>query len=513
MTAAPQARLPQRYASLPAARAHGAWLRAALGFLALLTLSACATRAHQEARNLLAAPELTGTRWGMLVLTLDGETVFSVRPDDRFLPASNTKIFTTAAAFDALTGIGLPDPSTGASVRLVPGNGDAPPDLVLVGGGDATLSDRAGCMRNCLSALAGIVMQNRLTRVGDIIGDDTLFPDERWGPGWSWNNLSSRSGTAVSALVVNDNELAIRVSPGATPDQPAAAVWREGDDFYSLVNDVVTTETGDADLRIHLLPGDREVRVFGRMPAGSPTQILTIGVHDPAIVAAWRFRQRLEELGIAVEGEVLARHRPPALHDDPAARGDAPPPARNLPGTEIARILPPPLAESLRHSAKVSQNLHTEVVLRRLGLITGGGSSADGLAVVNAMLARAGVPPHEAEVFDGSGMSTYNRISPRGMTRFLLWTRRQPWGEAWRATLPAGGVDGTLSRRFANTPLQGAIFAKTGALNATNTLAGFLTAASGKTLVFAAYANDRPSHSGSAILAMDSALAAIAAAH
>jgi D-alanyl-D-alanine carboxypeptidase/D-alanyl-D-alanine-endopeptidase (penicillin-binding protein 4) len=53
-------------------------------------------------------------------------------------------------------------------------------------------------------------------------------------------------------------------------------------------------------------------------------------------------------------------------------------------------------------------------------------------------------------------------------------------------------VDGTLRRRFRNTALEGRLFAKTGSLNASSALAGYLTAASGRTLTFAFFANDVP---------------------
>jgi D-alanyl-D-alanine carboxypeptidase/D-alanyl-D-alanine-endopeptidase (penicillin-binding protein 4) len=96
------------------------------------------------------------------------------------------------------------------------------------------------------------------------------------------------------------------------------------------------------------------------------------------------------------------------------------------------------------------------------------------------------------------------------MTTLLRWIARQPWGDEWRTTLPIGGVDGTLARRFANTPLAGRIFAKTGTLNATNALAGYMIAASGKELVFAIYANDVPEDVRPTAI-MDRALLAIAA--
>ena len=143
-------------------------------------------------------------------------------------------------------------------------------------------------------------------------------------------------------------------------------------------------------------------------------------------------------------------------------------------------------------------------MLRRVALRAGSGSIADGQTVVRAMLAEAKVPRAAFDFSDGSGMSSYNRVAPRGVVTFLRWVAQQPWGAAWRATLPVGG-EGTLTRRFAGTALDRKIFAKTGTLNATNALAGYLTAKSGTTLTFAIYANDVPD-GASATGAMDRAL-------
>jgi D-alanyl-D-alanine carboxypeptidase/D-alanyl-D-alanine-endopeptidase (penicillin-binding protein 4) len=105
-------------------------------------------------------------------------------------------------------------------------------------------------------------------------------------------------------------------------------------------------------------------------------------------------------------------------------------------------------------------------------------------------------------------MSSYNRVTPRGVVTFLRWVSAQPWGTAWRATLPGGG-EGMLARRFAGSALDHKVFAKTGTLNATNALSGYMVAKSGRTLTMALYANDVPDGT-SAIKAMDAALLLIA---
>jgi serine-type D-Ala-D-Ala carboxypeptidase/endopeptidase (penicillin-binding protein 4) len=212
-----------------------------------------------------------------------------------------------------------------------------------------------------------------------------------------------------------------------------------------------------------------------------------------------------------VTGEVATRHRPLRPADDPVRRNGAPP-ARPPQEEALARLVPPPLAEDIALTNKVSQNLHAELLLRRLGRQEGSGSIADGLAVVRGMLERAGVPRAGYDFSDGSGMSSYNRVAPRAMVAFLRWAASQPWGAAWRASLPIGGVDGTLDKRFRGTALERRVFAKTGTLNASSGLSGYMTARSGRTLLFSAYANDIPEGVG-ATEALDAALLLVAEAN
>lgn len=478
---------------------------------AALSLSACASAGlgpeAPTAVSMLADAGLGGTRWGLSAVTAEGETVAEVRADDRFIPASNTKIFVTASAFARLDGLDASG-ADATSVRLET-DGEGAPDVVLVGAGDPMLGDGPTCVETCLSELADAVAA-RTGRVDDVIGDDRLYPDERWGPGWSWEDLQTSFGTAVSALTVNDNVVLLEAVPGRAVGQPVQATWRAGDDLLVLENEAITAAEDGGGLRLERQPGSNVVRLYGRMAAESAAVALRVGIDDPAETAALRFRRLLEQRGVTVEGEVRARHRPLALSDDPATR-TGPVERAAEEGVEIARVARRPLDLSLQRIGKNSQNLHAELMLRRLGLLEGGGSRADGLALVEAELAEAGVARAAFDLHDGSGMSVYNRVSPRATTTFLHWTMSQPWGEAWRAILPVGGRDGTLARRFVGTPLEGRIFAKTGSLNGVNALAGFLTAASGRTLVFAVYANDRPSTVGSAAEVMDRMLVALAA--
>jgi D-alanyl-D-alanine carboxypeptidase/D-alanyl-D-alanine-endopeptidase (penicillin-binding protein 4) len=458
-----------------------------------------ALRQRVEARLAEAGP---GTRFGLVVATDDGRELIAIAPESRFIPASNTKMFTTAAAFALLPGIDRPDGEGGAAVRLEAVGGGAP-DVVLEGRGDARLSSDPACVRNCLAELAAAVA-GATRRVRNVVGDDSLFPDQRWSPGMSWNNIPTRSGTAASALSLDDNELHLRVAPTV----PGRAPSLDLPPYYTVDNRAVTVAAGGTALAFDRFPGSRLLRLTGTIAAGAEPELLRLGIDDPAHYAAWRLKSLLEARGVKVTGGVEVRHRPPRPADDPATRNGAP--AARPPRAEaLARLTPPALAEDVALINKDSQNLHAELLLRRIGHRDGSGSIADGLAAVHAMLERAGVPRAAYDFSDGSGMSTYNRVAPRGMIAFLRWADAQPWAAQWRSTLAVGGVDGTLDDRFRGTALEGRIFAKTGTLNATNALSGYMTAKSGRTLLFSAFANDVPA-SVSATGAIDAALVLIA---
>ncbi|WBH17401.1 D-alanyl-D-alanine carboxypeptidase/D-alanyl-D-alanine endopeptidase [Sphingomonas radiodurans] len=432
-----------------------------------------------------------GTRVGLVVATLDGREIVAIRPDERFVPASNTKLLTTIAAFETLA-VDAPDASGGAAVRL------EGRDVVLVGHGDARLSSAADCVNDCLATLADAVAARRRV-VRDVIGDDSAFPDERWSPGMSWNNIATRSGTAASALTLDDNETILMVTPGRL----GAAPVMTGDGYYAIENRATTVAGGKTALEIDRAPNARVVRVTGTVAVGAATVRLRTSIDDPAHRAAWRFAGMLLARGVRVTGDVGVRHRRLGAGDLPWARVAAVPEVPTL-----TRLVPPPLLADIAVTNKTSQNLHADLMLRRLG----NGSIASGITTVERVMARAGVARAAWDVSDGSGMSTYNRVSPRAMVTLLRWAAGRPWGEAFRATLPVAGVDGTLRNRFRGTALEGKLFAKTGTLNGANALAGYMTAKSGATLVFAIYAGDMPGDIGVTLQLSDTILS-IAAGH
>ncbi|MGH6652054.1 MAG: D-alanyl-D-alanine carboxypeptidase/D-alanyl-D-alanine endopeptidase [Sphingopyxis sp.] len=446
----------------------------------------------------------TGTRFGLLITTLDGEILVSIAPDQRFIPASNTKMFTTAIAYAELPL--LQQTAKGTGVRLETG-ADGAADVVLHGRGDALLSSADDCKTDCLQTLADAVAA-KTRHVRHIVGDDSWFPDERWSPGMSWNNIQSRYGTGISALTLDDNELVVKVAPG-TKDA-VASVAAPG--YYEIQNRVLTVAGKEETVEAFRMPNSRILYLTGTIGTEAPPMTLRYGIDDPAHYAAWRMGELLRARGVRVDGDIAARHRPLTPADDPKTRKDAPAALPAEPAM-LAELPAPSLAENMIRINKESQNLHTELMLRRVSRAAGSGSIADGQAVMRKVMGEAGLPATSYFFADGSGMSSYNRITPRGAVGLLSWIARQPWGAAWRDTLPIAGRDGTLENRFKGTILEGKLFAKTGSLNASRAVSGYLVTRSGRTLIFSALANDMPEDTDSqATAAVDRALVAVAEA-
>ncbi len=469
---------------------------------------------------LSAAPK--GTRIGLLVVDDQGREVVAVLPDQRFIPASNTKMFTTAAAYAVMGNDPMVEITGATSIWLTPpahaGKTKGLRDAIIKGGGGISLSTAADCARDCLSGMVtGLAGQTR--KIGNIIADDTAFVDQRWSPGMSWNNIPTDSGTATSALITDNNELPLVVTPGEVGQPPQVSV----SPYFTLRNEARTVAAGAAaKLAFDRAVNGRELRVFGTIAVGAQPWRELLGIDDPADYAGWALAQALTARGVKVTGAISVRHRPVALGPDMTAANMQP--ERNAASGVVRPATS--LDQEVSLINKVSQNLHAEALLRRVGLAAAAqnifptqdaawaqpGSLEAGLAAMRDVLARVGVPRAGYDFSDGSGMSTYNRVSPRAAVALLRWALTQPWGVKWRASLPVGGVDGTLKRRFAGTLLAGNLWAKTGTLNATNALSGYMKAASGRELTFSIFANDVPEGT-SALAAMDAALALIAAAN
>jgi serine-type D-Ala-D-Ala carboxypeptidase/endopeptidase (penicillin-binding protein 4) len=490
----------------------------------------------------LSQPPLNRAHWGVDVVDLDtGKALYSQNSDQLFLPASNVKLFTTAAAL-AIAGTDYRFRTTVEAEGKIDDNGRLLGNLVIFGRGDPNISGRVlpyllktqrmPPHTQILEDMADQVARNGLKIVdGDLIGDDTFYAFEPYAEGWAWDDLQWIDGAPVSALTFNDNVVFIDVLPGEHPGDKAVVTVEPETSYYELDNRVVTSSLGvPKRVGLHRDPGSKKIVLWGSLPLGDSGMKEPMSIEDPADFVAQLFRTMLERRGITIRGKTRARHGEGAQFFDQqiphplsapaagaaassavnppvpqAAQPQEPPDLNPASSTKIlAEHISGPLVDDIRVINKTSENLHAELALRLAGKLRGdGGSFEGGIAAVKQFLLQAGLKEDEFTFLDGSGLSRRDLVTPAATVQLLIYASRQPWGAAFEESLPVSGVDGSLSERFQKTPAVGMVHAKTGSLSHVNALSGYGQTQAGKRFVFSIFCNNHNLLASKALGAID----------
>ena len=427
--------------------------------------------------------------WGLLIVDAEsGETLYQQNADRYFVPASNMKLFTTALALAKL-GPEYRFHTTLETSGQISSEGVLTGDLVLVGRGDPNLSNRKfpyelkeefdGPPEKALAELANALAAKGVEQIsGDVIGDDSFFPRERYPNGWEIDDMVWEYGAAISSIVVDDNTVALTLTPGELPGSAVQAAVSPATPDFVVENNLVTSAAEvKSDLTLAREPGSNLVVVKGTLPAKSAPRKLILAIEEPAQHAAAVLKRMLEEHGIKIRGVARARHDLPKTQEDP---------------TVLAEHVSVPLGEGIKLINKISQNLHTEMLLRTVGRQSGVWATPDDLMKVpQDFYASAGIAPDDVIQTDASGLSRHDLVTPRAVVTLLSFAQKQPWFGIYYGSLPVAGLDGTLEDRMKNTLAAGRIHAKTGSVEHVRTLSGFAETPSGRRLIFSFLSNNQ----------------------
>ena len=446
------------------------------------------TALARDIDELIDRSDSAKARWGVFVMSLkDGRVLYSREGDKLFTPASNMKIYTTAAALDLLG----PDFRWRTSVfasSAPTADGVIDGDLVLYGRGAPDLESKDG-----LLTLADQLQQRGVRRVrGSVIGDESYFRGEQYGIGWQWNDLQWYYGAPPSALSLDENAVEVTLGPGNKTAGPASVVMTPNDSRLRITNNA-TTGDRDAATTIGIERGlsSDDVVVWGEFPIEGHAYSAFLSIPNPALRAATIFKQLLSARGIHVDGEVAARdfRAPEAKRFDPEK------------AIELGYIESATLREVVRRTNKESNNLYAELIFRTLGKAKGPsapdpnpqknaarGDDEAGVAVIKKWLADQNINANWIAFHDGSGLSRLDLITPESAARLLAIAAQASWRQSFYDSLPVAGRDGTLQGRLAN--ITGRIVAKTGSLTYDHSLSGYATTQSGDVFLFSILCND-----------------------
>lgn len=419
-------------------------------------------------------PEFSRSRWGILIQPLSSTTTLYSRDAQKyFIPASNAKLLTTAAALQKL----------GADFRIKTSvysgeNGS----LYVAGRGDPSIAEAQ------LKSLAQQLKQRGISQVNQLIGDDSYFQGSAVNPNWEWEDAQAGYGAPINSLIFNQNAIDLLLSPQAL-GQPLKVTFAEPKlaNQWQLQNNSVTVAQNESEFIEIGREFDRPIiLVSGQLKVGAEPESAYVAVVNPANNFLQYFQQALAAEGIPVKQALVASA------------------SRNL-NQELATVESPPLAELVRETNRVSNNLYAEVLLRLLGKVTDKmplpqtltgkmpvpqeDTGEMGLKELKTVLTQLGVNPNSYRLADGSGLSRHNLITPEALVQTLRLMANSPAASIYRQSLPIPGEKGTLKNRFNVTPNRVILQAKTGTMSGVSALSGYIEVPNYEPLVFSIIVN------------------------
>jgi D-alanyl-D-alanine carboxypeptidase/D-alanyl-D-alanine-endopeptidase (penicillin-binding protein 4) len=402
-----------------------------------------------------------------IVDVTSGETVYAYNADEPRAIASNSKLFTTAAALDTL-GAGYFF-ETRLVMRGKVHDGVLDGDLGVIGGGDPHISGRdfGGDSYGAFRPWAAALRERGVRKVqGDLWLAHGLFETLRIHPDWPHDQLTRWYEAPIDALSFNDDCILVRVTPSRSgglakveliPNLPVVRI----DNSARTTNDRRSQ-------RLIVARSEDSIVVRGAVWQGSGPSDTWVTIPDPVDYFGRGLRAALAEEGIEVTGHLR--------------------PVPQLPGTVWERVAVhrSDIVSVIDVTNKRSQNYYAETLAKEIGAARcHEGSWREGVRAIREFAVNLGIPASTFSMADGSGMSRDNRFPPRALTTLLRSMYFHPAGREFAQSLPYGGEDnGGWKRRFAVPPYRGNVMAKTGTLEGVSALSGYAKAVSGKSYAF-----------------------------
>ncbi|MFE0132002.1 D-alanyl-D-alanine carboxypeptidase/D-alanyl-D-alanine-endopeptidase [Streptomyces sp. NPDC059037] len=464
------------------------WIWPAVLGLAAASLSLSAPAGADSDRSglpeaidtILGDPRMEGGAASVVVAdATSGDVLYQHLRSGRLMPASNTKLLTSAAAMERLG----PDHRFTTDV-LTDGKQHGPVlsgDLYLRGTGDPTT------LAEDYDRLAAKIADAGVRRVsGRLVADDTRFDDRRIGDTWAGDDEFAYYAAQISALSVapdtdyDTGTVIVEAVPGAKAgDKPKVTVSPKTDYVDVDISAETVAAGGEDTLTIEREHGTNTITVTGTVPVGGDATKEWIAVWEPTGYAAAIFRDALAAHGVRVSG--------------PTKAGIATPKGAR----QLAKHDSMPLKELMIPFMKLSNNMHAENLTKAMGYESTGrsGNWTDGIAAISGYLKTAGVDPGKLRQVDGSGLSRKDNAPADQLIKLLLSAKGEPWYADWYKSLPVAcgsgkSVGGTLRSRMCGTPAALNVHAKTGSLTGASALSGYVKDADGRELVFSIVLNN-----------------------
>jgi D-alanyl-D-alanine carboxypeptidase/D-alanyl-D-alanine-endopeptidase (penicillin-binding protein 4) len=427
--------------------------------------------------DLFNDPNFSNAQWGVVIQSLEtGEYFFKRNEDKLFIPASDMKLFTTAA------GLYLLGPEYRFSTNIyMNGTVDGSildGDLVIEGRGDPTISgrfynnDMFKVFENWADSLSAMGI-DEIT--GNIIGYDDDFDNKLWGKGWPWDLESYWFEAPCGPISFNDNVVDINVT--TSYNKPVISVIPDINYIVISNNVVVVDRDSASNIDVYREQGTNLVNVTGNIHRGDSVQTF-VTVNNPTQYAMVVLKRILLKKGINVKGY-------------PVDIDAVPTPVTLNQIKKIFTYYSPPLKEIIKVINKNSENFFAEQLLKTIGLEERNfGSLDNAVDAMHSVLKEMGIDPDNMVIADGSGLSRLNLVTPKQIVNLLNYMYKNRYSNPFMNSLSIAGVDGTLGTRMKNTKATDRVRGKSGYLDGVRSLSGYAFTGDNEPVAFSIIANN-----------------------
>ena len=423
---------------------------------------------EERLRSLVNSSVAQSAISGIQVVEVDSGRVIAERaPHDALVPASNMKLFTTAAAIDLLK----PSFEITTSVHVrgeIDPSGTLNGDVKIVGRGDPTIGGRFhdGVATAVIDEWASDLKRAGIkTIAGNLVFEYGYFDTEYIHPTWPADQLVNWYEAPIAAFSMQEGCVEVRVLPSRA-GKPCVVQLEPPTGFLRVEN---SCRTGRGLPFITRHRGTNTIIVRGGVPARSGATEVFVTVENPIHYFAAVTNETFARSGLRVGGQIVL-----IPHD---SRTDW----RN-----IAKHTTP-LSVLVLVTNKKSQNHYAEQILKIIAAETrrNGSWSAGNAVVKDWLTGKVGVSPNEFMPVDGSGMSRQNRASASAFVHLLRYMWKSPWREEFVSSLPyTGDKDSKFGNRLRQPPFARQVYAKTGYIAGVIGLSGYVHSQSGKVYAF-----------------------------
>lgn len=430
----------------------------------------CASQIPSSIEKIISSPTFERMRWGILIKNLSSDQIIYSRDAQKyFIPASTTKILTTAAAWQKL--------GKDFRIRTSIYQGDEG-NFYLVGRGDPSFNNAQ------LTALAQKLQQRGIRSINKLIVDDSYFQGEYIDSSWQWEDIQADYGAPVNSLMVNENTGILTLSPNKIGEK-LNITWSNNIELYGGIenNSITVAENEPRFVQVTRDLKGQVLKIDGKLPINSPSQTIGLSVIDPIDNFLKNLQFTWAKVGITVkEIQPVFQYQHYKI-------------AEQKP--EIAAVESLALPDLVKEANMNSNNLYAEALLRHLSNseLTNEQTNKhetnvnQGLKILKTTLGEWGIEPNTYMIVDGSGLSRKNLISPEALVKTLQVMAKSPDGNLFRASLATGGMTGTLKNRFLKTPAWGIVQGKTGSMTGVISLSGYINVPEYDDLVFSMIVN------------------------